>query len=58
MPSDLVSGQRLGLVCASAGDVEIIRERLIEPMVNEGHWKTKVLRDDWTAMWAEVKAAP
>lgn len=22
----------------------------IEPMVNEGHWKTKVLRDGWTAV--------
>jgi methionyl aminopeptidase len=22
----------------------------IEPMVNEGHWKTKVLRDGWTAI--------
>ena len=22
----------------------------IEPMVNEGHWKTKVLKDGWTAI--------
>ena len=22
----------------------------IEPMINEGHWKTKVLRDGWTAV--------
>jgi methionyl aminopeptidase len=22
----------------------------IEPMINEGHWKTKILRDNWTAI--------
>jgi methionyl aminopeptidase len=22
----------------------------IEPMVNQGHWKTKVLKDGWTAI--------
>jgi methionyl aminopeptidase len=22
----------------------------IEPMINEGHWKVKVLRDGWTAV--------
>jgi methionyl aminopeptidase len=22
----------------------------IEPMINQGHWKTKVLRDGWTAI--------
>lgn len=27
----------------------------IEPMVNEGHWKTKILRDGWTAVTIDRK---
>lgn len=27
----------------------------IEPMINEGHWKTRVLKDGWTAVTADGK---
>jgi hypothetical protein len=50
MPSDLVSGPRLGLACASAGGVEVIRERLIEPMVNDG-WTVAVTATPTAATW-------
>jgi hypothetical protein len=45
-----VSGQTLGLVCASAGGVEQVRERLIEPMLEDG-WTVAVTLTPTAATW-------
>ncbi|GAA0609920.1 flavoprotein [Kribbella sandramycini] len=43
----------LGLVCAAAGGVEEIRERLIEPMISDG-WTIAVTLTPTAATWLEA----
>jgi hypothetical protein len=50
MPGRLVGTRRLGLVCASAGGLEVVRERLIEPMVSDG-WTVAVTVTPTAATW-------
>jgi hypothetical protein len=45
-----VSGPTLGLVCAAAGGIEHVRERLIEPMLADG-WSIAVTLTPTAATW-------
>jgi hypothetical protein len=45
-----VSGPTLGLVCAAAGGIEQVRERLIEPMLADG-WTIAVTVTPTAATW-------
>jgi hypothetical protein len=50
MPGDPVTRRTLGLVCAAAGGVEQVRDRLIEPMVGDG-WTVAVTLTPTAATW-------
>jgi hypothetical protein len=50
MPGDPVNTHTLGLVCASAGGVEHVRQRLIEPMMQDG-WIVAVTATPTAATW-------
>jgi hypothetical protein len=45
-----VSGPTLGLICAAAGGIEQVRERLIEPMLADG-WTIAVTLTPTAATW-------
>lgn len=45
-----MNGRTLGLVCASAGGIEHVRERLIEPMLEDG-WVVAVTLTPTAATW-------
>jgi hypothetical protein len=48
-----VSGRTLGLVCAAAGGIEQVRERLIEPMLEDG-WAIAVTLTPAAAVWLDA----
>jgi hypothetical protein len=48
-----VSGRTLGLVCAAAGGIEQVRERLIEPLLEDG-WSVAVTLTPAAAIWLEA----
>lgn len=48
-----MSRRTLGLVCAAAGGIEQIRERLIEPMLDDG-WTIAVTLTPTAATWLEA----
>lgn len=45
-----MSGRTLGLVCAAAGGIEQVRERLIQPMLDDG-WAVGVTLTPTAATW-------
>lgn len=50
MPSDPVTSQSLGLICSSAGGLEHVRQRLVEPMIRDG-WTVAVTATPTAATW-------
>ncbi|GAA3144763.1 hypothetical protein JOF29_005691 [Kribbella aluminosa] len=48
-----MSGHTLGLVCAAAGGIEQVRERLIEPMLDDG-WTIAVTLTPTATTWLEA----
>ncbi|WP_433019945.1 flavoprotein [Kribbella sp. CA-294648] len=48
-----MSGRTLGLVCAAAGGIEQVRERLIEPMLDDG-WTIAVTLTPTASTWLET----
>lgn len=53
MPGDLVRSRTLGLVCSSAGGVEDLRVRLIEPLLHDG-WRVAVTATPTAARWLTI----
>jgi hypothetical protein len=50
-----MSGRTLGLVCAAASGIEHVRERLIEPMLEDG-WTIAVTLTPTATTWLETTA--
>lgn len=50
MPSDPVKSRALGLICSSAGGLEHVRDRLVEPMIRDG-WTVAVTATPTAATW-------
>ena len=48
-----MTGPTLGLVCAAAGGIEQVRERLIEPLLEDG-WSVAVTLTPTAAVWLEA----